>query len=172
MSSAIQDKGVMICLVSGLSGSGKTTLIERLLPALAGRGVQTATAKHHRGRVALDSEGKDTWRHRKAGAKATFFVTEGELTAFISCPEEPTLEALAALCPEGVKLLLVEGFKGLTGYPRIEIVRRGVERPLDWNDEFLCVATDLRRLDAPCPVFDLDDAQGIADLLVQRLLLL
>ncbi|GAB4258758.1 MAG: molybdopterin-guanine dinucleotide biosynthesis protein B [Deferrisomatales bacterium] len=161
---------IPICLVSGPSGSGKTTLVERLVPALAQRGVTVATVKHHRGRVDLDRPGKDTWRHRRAGARATFFVTEGEVAAFFDRPADLTPADLARLCPPGVRLVLVEGFKGLTGYPRVEVVRRGVDREVRWDDQVLCVATDRQDLEAPCPVFALDDVGGIAELLVRRLL--
>lgn len=157
-----------ICLVAGTSGSGKTTLIERLIPLLAARGVPVATAKHHRGAVEVDQPGKDTWRHRKAGARATFFVTKGELTAFVARPVEPTPDELAALCPPEVRLLLVEGFKGLTGYPRVEVVRHGVDRPFSWNEEVFAVATDVEGFTAPCPVFALDDVEGLSALLAQR----
>jgi len=159
-----------VCLVSGTSGSGKTTLVERLIPALARRGVPAATVKHHRGRVETDRVGKDTWRHRQAGARATFFVTEGEVAAFFDRPPDLVPGDLARLCPPEVRILLVEGFKGLTGHPRIEVVRRGVEREIAWSDDVLCAATDRAGLEAPCPVFPLDDAEGIADLLLNRLL--
>lgn len=159
-----------IYLISGPSESGKTTLIERLIPALEARGAPAATAKHHRGTLEVDRPGKDTWRHRRAGAKATFFVTDGALTCYFDRKDAPVPEELAALCPEGVKVLLVEGFKGLTGYRRVEVVRRGVERGFAWTDEILCVATDVVGFSAPCPVFALDDADAIAALLVQGLL--
>lgn len=161
---------IPICLVAGPSESGKTTLVERLIPALAARGVPTATVKHHRGRVELDRPGKDTWRHRRAGARATFFVTEGEVAAFFDRDPELTPTDLARLCPSEVRLLLVEGFKGLGGYPRVEVVRTAVAREVSWGNEILCVATDRADLEAPCPVFALDDADGIADLIVRRLL--
>jgi molybdopterin-guanine dinucleotide biosynthesis adapter protein len=162
---------IAVCLVSGPSGSGKTTLVERLIPALARRGVPAGTVKHHRGRIQVDREGKDTWRHRRAGARATFFVTEDEVAAFFDRPSgPPDLERLARLCPPEVRLLLVEGFKGLEGYPRIEVVRRGVERKGPWPPDVLCAATDLEGLEAPFPVLGLDDVEGIADLLVGHLL--
>jgi molybdopterin-guanine dinucleotide biosynthesis protein B len=144
--------------------------VERLIPALARRGVVTATVKHHRGRLEVDRPGKDTWRHRRAGARATFFVTPDEVVAFSDRPVGLEPADLARMCPTGVHLLLVEGFKGLTGYPRIEVVREGVERELACSEEVLCVATDVESLELACPVLRLDDAEGITDLLVQRLL--
>src|SRR5512146_1300573 len=88
---------IAICLVSGPSGSGKTTLVERLIPALAARGVPTATVKHHRGRIEVDQPGKDTWRHRRAGARATFFVTAEEVIAFLDRPPDLVPADLARL---------------------------------------------------------------------------
>jgi molybdopterin-guanine dinucleotide biosynthesis protein B len=158
-----------VCLVSGRSGSGKTTLVEKLIPALAARGVPCATVKHHRDAVATDRPGKDTWRHRRAGARATFLVTGEEVIAWVDRPAELGLEHLARHCPPGVRLLLVEGFKGLRGFPRVEVVRSGVERELPCNDDVLCVATNIDGLPATCPVLSLDDAGAVADLLVNSL---
>lgn len=169
MSSPAGRRPVRICLVAGPSESGKTTLIERLLPALARRGVAAATVKHHRGAVEVDRPGKDTWRHRRAGARATFFVTEREVAAFWDRPADLTPADLVPLCPPEVELLLVEGFKGLVGYPRVEVVRQAVDRGFAWTEEVLGVATDVEGFEAPCPVFALDDAEGLADLLVRRL---
>jgi len=157
-----------VCLISGPSGSGKTTLVERLIPALARRGFGVATVKHHRGPVQVDRPGKDTWRHRQAGARATFFVTRDEVAVFQDRPAGLTPADLVRLCPTDVDLLLVEGFKGLTGYPRVEVIRRGVEREVVWSEDVLCAATDRDGLDAPCPVFRLDDVEGIAELLTRR----
>ncbi|MDF1552223.1 MAG: molybdopterin-guanine dinucleotide biosynthesis protein B [Deferrisomatales bacterium] len=158
-----------VCLVSGRSGSGKTTLVERLIPALAARGVPCATVKHHRGRVETDRSGKDTWRHRHAGARATFLVAGDQITAWADRPVDLDPAQLAHHCPPGVRLLLVEGFKGLTGHPRIEVVRAGVERELRWTDDVLCVATDIVDLQGGAPVVSLDDAEGVADILVHSL---
>ena len=159
---------VTVCLVSGPSGSGKTTLVERLIPVLARHGFGVATVKHHRHPVELDQPGKDTWRHRRAGAKATFFVTRDEIALFQDRPAELVPGDLVRLCPPEVDLLLVEGFKELSGYPRVEVIREGVKREVVWSEEVLCAATDRAGLDAPCPVFRLDDVEGIADLMTRR----
>ncbi len=159
-----------VCLVTGPSGSGKTTLIEGLVRELRARGIGVATVKHHRGRVEVDRPGKDTWRHRRAGALATFFVTREEVVMFRDRPEGVDPGWLAAQCPPEARVLLVEGFKDQRGWPRIEVVRRGRERNVPWDEEVLCVVTDLEGLGAPCPVFALDDARGIAGLLERRLL--
>ncbi len=159
-----------VCLVTGPSGSGKTTLIEGLVRELRARGIGVATVKHHRGRVEVDRPGKDTWRHRRAGALATFFVTKEEVVMFRDRPAGVDPGWLAAQCPPEARVLLVEGFKDQRGWPRIEVVRRGRERNVPWDDEVLCVATDLEGLRAPCPVFALDDVRGIAGLLERRLL--
>ncbi len=159
----------VVCLVSGPSGSGKTTLIERLVPALARRGIQAATVKHHRHRVEVDAPGKDTWRHRRAGARATFFVTADEVVTFEDRPAGLEPEDLARRCPPGVAVLLVEGFKELRGRLRIEVVRQGRERELPCTDGVLCVATDVGGYRAPCPVVPLDDADAVAGLLVRHL---
>ena len=163
-------RALPICLVTGPSGSGKTTLIEGLVRELARRGIPVATVKHHRGRVPVDRPGKDTWRHRRAGARATFFVTADELVMFADRPAGLDPADLVPLCPPDVRLLLVEGFKDLRGYPRIEVVRKPLLREIAWDSEVLCVATDVADFRVPVPVYSLDDAAGIAGLLVSRLL--
>lgn len=156
------------CVVSGPSGSGKTTLVERLVEELARRGVKTATAKHRRDEVETDVPGKDTRRHRLAGAAATFLVTPGQITAWIDAPGEIRPEALSRLCPEGTRLLLAEGYKELHGVPRIVVEGDGGEAQPDTDT--LCVVTPRVRPLGNVPVFHRDDIAALADFLVARLL--
>jgi molybdopterin-guanine dinucleotide biosynthesis protein B len=156
------------CVVSGPSGSGKTTLVERLVAELVRRGVKTATAKHRRSPVETDVAGKDTWRHRRAGAAATFFVASGQVTAWIDAPGETRPEALAPLCPEGTRLLLAEGYKELHGIPRIVVEGEGGDAQLDADT--LCVVTPRVRPLGNVPVFHRDDIAALADFLVARFL--
>lgn len=158
-----------VCVVSGPSGSGKTTLVERLVSEFVRRGVKTATVKHRRSPVETDTEGKDTWRHRRAGAAATFFVASGQVTAWIDAPGEVRPEALAPLCPEGTRFLLAEGYKELSGCPRILVEGEGGTPPT-LDGDTLCVVTPRVRPMGNVPVFHRDDIGAIADYLVVRLL--
>lgn len=161
---------IAICLVCGTSGTGKTTLVERLVAKLTGEGIGVATGKHHRHAVEVDQPGKDTWRHRAAGATATFFATGGDLVTFYDGGPEVTPETLAARCPEGTRLLIIEGFKELTGYPRIEVVREGRPITAPHPSDILCVVTDLENVETFAPVYHLDDIDDISALIRRELL--
>lgn len=160
--------------ICGASGSGKTTLIERLIPALRGRGVRVSTLKHTHHRVPLDVPGKDSHRHRAAGAEEVMLLTaEGFALfhAFRPWEEGEAGEAgdeavrlsflLSRLAPVG--LVLIEGFKRLP-IPRLEVFRPALGRPPLWPEDpgILAIATDAPALAAPRPVFALPDTERIA----------
>jgi molybdopterin-guanine dinucleotide biosynthesis protein B len=154
-----------IVAISGRSGSGKTHLLERLIPALARRGVGVAVLKHTRHLHPFDRPGKDTDVLRRAGAVAT--AIEGPAGMALFGPPAGGLRALAKLLPP-VDLVLAEGFRS-EPVPRIEVHRRSVSR------EFLC-ARDRRVFavvtDEPPPrpirAFTPRDVDAIADLLCSR----
>src|SRR5512135_182760 len=98
--------------VVGRSKSGKTTLLEKLIRELAGRGRRVGTIKHHyHGPVTVDVPGKDSWRHRQAGAHAVALVSPD--TVFVVCDAPPalSLETLTHLAFCGADLVLTEGCK-------------------------------------------------------------
>ncbi len=158
-----------LCLVCGYSNSGKTTLVEKLVAAFSARGYLVATAKSHRGEVQTDAPGKDTWRHRKAGAIATFFVTGSEVVTFASKPAalEFSPKDLIKNCPKGTHLLLAEGFKEAEGLPRVEVLGEGQAPEL--REGTICVAAaSPASVSAPVPVFSRDDAQKICETIIER----
>lgn len=163
----MRDKTPPICLVTGQSGTGKTALVEKLLSDLTSRGYKVATAKGHKHPIGLDQPGKDTWRHRRAGAVATFLITEDETYAFIDKNEAPDPEAVAKLCPEGVDLLLVEGFKTHEGRPKV-LFSSAIPEP--GNPEILCVVSDSLTFAGEYPLFKRNDAVAIASLIVEKVL--
>lgn len=109
--------------ISGWSGCGKTTLIVALIPRLRARGLTVSTLKHAHHDVDLDTPGKDTWRHRAAGAREVILATGRRWVLLHESRDEPEpslAELLTYLRP--VDLVLVEGWK--TGdYPKLEIWR-------------------------------------------------
>ena len=109
--------------ISGWSGCGKTTLIEALIPRLRARGLTVSTLKHAHHDVDLDTPGKDTWRHREAGAREVILATGRRWALLHELRDEPEpalTDLLSYLQP--VDLVLVEGWK--TGaYPKLEIWR-------------------------------------------------
>ena len=134
---------------AGYSGSGKTTLVEKLIPALKLRGLRVSVVKHAHHKFDIDHPGKDTFRHREAGAFEVVVASHN-----------------------GVDWVLVEGFKH-SDLPKIEVWRAASSKPVRYvNDDFVvAIATDspgqlpeatLR------PVLDLNDAEAVADFLLNN----
>jgi len=121
----------MIPVVSfvGKSGSGKTTLIEKIIPELTREGWRVATIKHsHRG-FDIDREGKDSWRHRKAGARMAV-MSSPEQIAVIEKPERDLdIAEVRDQYIHDVDIVLSEGFKG-NPCPKIEVFRSVLKREM------------------------------------------
>ena len=129
--------------VVGWSGSGKTTLIERVLPLLRATGISVSTVKHAHHGFDMDRPGKDSYRHRAAGAREVMVVSGGRWALLHEAGEAmPPLSALLGrLTP--VDLVLMEGFKTYP-FPKLEVWRPALGKPPIWPDEagILAVATD------------------------------
>jgi molybdopterin-guanine dinucleotide biosynthesis protein B len=149
---------------AGWSGSGKTTLMTALIPELVARGISVSTIKHAHHAFDVDQPGKDSWRHREAGATEVLVSSERRwaLIHELRDAPEPTLDALVAhLSP--VDLLLVEGFKRHP-HPKIEVYRAALGKPLIYPDDafVVAIASDARLLEAPLPWLPLDDPPAVA----------
>ena len=107
----------VIVAVVGSSNSGKTTTVEALIRGLTKRGYTVASAKHiPEPEFTIDTEGKDTWRHIKAGASTVLSVAPNELTAIKKVDTTNySLEQVIAEFPDEVDIIILEGFKGLIG---------------------------------------------------------
>jgi molybdopterin-guanine dinucleotide biosynthesis protein B len=151
--------------VAGWSGSGKTTLIEGLLPALAAHGMRVSTLKRTHHDVDLDKPGKDSFRHRQAGA---FEVMVASDTRFALLRETPGGLDLAALLGRlaPVDLVLVEGFK-MDALPKLEVFRPSLGKPRLWpgTPGIIAVAAD-GAVTGDLPCLDLNDATAVAGWLV------
>ena len=151
----------------GYSGSGKTTLIERLIAQLRLAGQRVSVVKHAHHAFDIDHEGKDSWRHRQAGAFEVVIASNRRLAKIREYPvaEEPTVEQLLAELVD-CDWALVEGFKHAP-LVKIEVWRAATGKPAQYpHDPFVvAIATDsAAALPEPTglPVFDLDDADAIA----------
>jgi molybdopterin-guanine dinucleotide biosynthesis protein B len=152
---------------AGWSGSGKTTLIEKLIPLFVKRGIHVSLIKHAHHSFDIDVPGKDSYRHRQAGA-AEVLVTSSRrwvLMHELRGEQEPSFEdQVKHLSP--CDLLIVEGFK-FAPIPKLEVWRAATgEGLLHPNDpHIVAVATDTR-LETSLPQLDLNDHQGIAAFIV------
>lgn len=149
--------------ITGWSGAGKTTLLTALVPLLIARGLGVSTIKHAHHDFDLDQPGKDSWRHRTAGAREVV-IAGARRWALLheNRGEEPDLEALLArLAP--VDLVLVEGFKA-SAHPKIEVHRPALGRPAIWpgRADIVAVAADAALPGCDRPVLDLGDPPAIA----------
>ena len=153
--------------IAGFSGSGKTTLIEKLIPAIRARGLRVSVIKHAHHGFDLDRPGKDSWRHREAGASEVLMLSGQRwvLMHELRGVEEPTLAAqLAILSP--CDLVLIEGFKAAP-VPKVEVFRPANGKPPLWpeNPHVVAVATDAA-IDTALPMLDVNDPAAIADFIL------
>lgn len=154
--------------VMGWKNSGKTGLMERLVAEITGRGFTVSTVKHVHHDVDLDIPGKDTFRHRAAGATETVLASAHRFALMHEHRgPEPELPAiLSRLAP--VDLILVEGYKR-DAHPKIEVWREETGHPLIQPGDPLvrAVATDAV-LSLPVAVLDLNDAAQVADFILRE----
>jgi len=159
-----------ILLLAGYSSSGKTTLLEQILSGLTARGYRVATVKHTSKAVRMDEEGKDSWRHREAGAVATFLVAANGVAAYMEKDEKTGPDTLSPLCPEGTDLLLVEGFKGISGHPRIEVFGEGAEVTAPGPETILRVTAHDDLADHGNGIYSRDEVDGVVEAIAEKLL--
>ena len=151
--------------VVGWKNSGKTGLVERLVRALSRRGLSVSTLKHAHHDIDLDRPGRDSWRHREAGASEVALVTSSRLVLQRRLgegePEPELAEVVAAMRP--VDVVLAEGFKAAVGVPKLECWREACAKPpLALRDEaILALAAQGRVPPVRAPVLDLDDTEAI-----------
>lgn len=159
---------------AGFSGSGKTTLVEKLIPALKLRGLRVSVVKHAHHDFDIDHPGKDTFRHRDAGAFEVVVASDQRLALMreFERPAQLTVHHLIAELYEGVDWVLVEGFKS-SNLLKVEVWRAGSGKPARYpDDDFItAIATDApEQLPEPTlrPVLDLNDADAVAQWLVDN----
>jgi molybdopterin-guanine dinucleotide biosynthesis protein B len=151
----------------GRSNSGKTTLIERVIPELVRAGYKVATVKHAGHGFDLDTEGKDSWRHKRAGASSVMVLSKGSMAMFADVSDQMTVEEVRdRFLDRTYDLIIAEGWKH-EGYPKIVIVREQVgEIPVS-TEGLLAVVSD-RQVDLSVPLFGLDDVVGVAALIMKQ----
>ncbi len=167
-----------IISIVGLSGSGKTTLLERLIRELKWRGLRIGTIKHSSHPHPMDMPGKDSWRHKEAGAERTLFVGPDCLQYVADLTDDPTPATLAKSYMSGLDVVLVEGFLTEEG-DKIEVVRsERSTKPIctpgaseEGVGGLIAVMSDLDVAELGKPgveVLELDDIEGLANLIMER----
>ncbi|MDD2252073.1 MAG: molybdopterin-guanine dinucleotide biosynthesis protein B [Dehalococcoidales bacterium] len=159
-----------IITIVGRSNSGKTTLVEKLTRELTSRGYRIATIKDSHKQPSFDSDGKDSARHMAAGSVATAIRTQQEVVVFHhNCREEEvSLEEISRLLGENADLIIAEGFK-YADAAKIEVHRKGRDL-LDNPKRLVAIATE-EKLNTKARQFDINDANGICDLLEKGFIL-
>lgn len=162
---------VPVLSIVGCGQCGKTTMVERLIAEFNHRGFVVGTLKHDVHGFSMDHEGKDTWRHKQAGARAVLIIGPDQVGLVRSTPrgELSVYDAIELLGP--VDLVITEGFKRLS-FPKIEIfssVRNEGALLCGDDPNLLAVAGDLP-LETTVPRFDWNDTVAIADLIETKLL--
>ncbi len=146
----------------GWSGSGKTTLLTAMLPLLRARGLRVSTIKHAHHGFDIDRPGKDSYRHRAAGAHEVLVAsaTRWALLHELDGPEPALPALLARLAP--VDLVLVEGFRQ-AACPKLEVHRPSLGQPPLWpgRPDIVAVASDAALPDCDRPVLPLGDAASV-----------
>jgi len=163
----------VVCF-AGYSGSGKTTLVEGVIGALKLRGLRVSVVKHAHHKFDIDHPGKDTWRHRQAGAFEVVAASSQRMALVREFEQEAqlTVHQLIAHWYEGVDWVLVEGFKQ-SDLLKVEVWRADAGQPTRYPDDDFVVAIatdDANRLPAPTlrPLLDINDPDAVAQWLVDQ----
>ena len=154
--------------IVGWSGSGKTTLMLDLLPVLIGRGYQISTMKHTHHNFDMDKPGKDSFRHREAGAYEVL-ITGSNRWALLHenrNEPEPDIETLLyTMAP--VDLVLIEGFKSHP-HSKLEVYRPTIGKPLlaTSDPSIVAVVSDQPLEKLRLPVLDLNNISAVGDFII------
>jgi len=157
-----------IISIVGASGSGKTTLLEKLIPELGGRGFRVGTIKHDVHNFQMDRPGKDSWRHRQAGARATILSSPYQIGMVMDVDYDHPVVELAQLFTD-VDLILTEGYKRGEN-PKVEVFRPEIcDEPLCKGDKMLVALISDEPLEMGVPRFSPSQPKELADFLVAAL---
>jgi molybdopterin-guanine dinucleotide biosynthesis protein B len=153
---------IPIISIVGKSDSGKTTLIEKLVPELTRRGYRVATVKHDVHGFEVDRKGKDSWRHKKAGAHTVVISSPHKVALIRDVEKDLTLDEIREKLIQDVDLILSEGYKKDV-QPKIEIFRKEKHKELlcTKEDHLVAIASN-KKFNIGVPCFGLEDMKGLA----------
>lgn len=155
--------------ISGFSGSGKTTLVESLIPLLGARGQRISVVKHAHHSFNIDHKGKDTWRHREAGAFEVVVASDTRLALMreFEQPRTLTVHQMIAELDDSVDWVIVEGFKH-SDLQKVEVWRASQGQRARYVDDpfIVAIATDSPEqlpVATQRPVLDLNQPEAVVD---------
>lgn len=154
--------------VAGFKNAGKTTLVERLVRHLTHRGYRVSTVKHAHHSFDIDHEGRDSFRHRAAGASEVAVVSASRWAIIHESRDEaepPLADILAKL--GACDLVIIEGYKRDT-HDKIEVRNLSLDHPKLAGEDptVVAIAATGPIADAPVPVFDRDDVTALSDFII------
>lgn len=157
---------IPLVIIAGWSGSGKTTFLEKLIPEFRKRDLRVGAIKHHHGEFELDRPGKDSWRHKEAGAEITLISSPEKIGMIMDMDHDPGIDELTPYLLN-MDIIVVEGYKGAKK-PKVEIFRSAVhDKPRFLDDpDLIAIVSDID-LTLNIPEFRLDDVEGLVNFLIQ-----
>lgn len=161
---------IPIVSVVGRSDTGKTTLIEKLVGELVTRGYKVGTIKHDVHGFEIDKEGKDSYRHKKAGSKTTIISSPQKVAVVKDVEKDHEIGEIAFKFIDDVDIIVTEGYKR-NNKPKIEIFRKEAYTDLlcSKRDNLIAIATNSKH-DINVPQFDINDAKGLVDFIEKKFL--
>jgi len=155
-----------ILSIVGYSNAGKTTLMEKLVAGLVAKDLRIATIKHSHHQPEMDTPGKDSWRHKQAGASTSLLVGSEKMLMVSDVDEALNPELLTARLFSDYDLVLVEGYASVAG-AKIEVVRAERSQALRCNEsELIAVATDIESFNVAVPVLDLNQPNEVINFIL------
>jgi molybdopterin-guanine dinucleotide biosynthesis protein B len=161
---------IPILSIVGKSDSGKTTLIEKLVPELTHRGYRVATVKHDVHGFEVDREGKDSWRHKQAGAHTVIISSPKKIALIRDVEKDSTLDEIRRRWVQDVDLLISEGYKKDV-QPKIEVFRKEKHKKLlcTKKDNLVAIVSN-RKFNVGVPCFHLEDMKGLSNFIEKEFL--
>ena len=157
--------------IIGKKNCGKTTLIERLIPDFIDLGYRVGTIKHHHGDISIDQPGKDTWRHKQAGAEVVLLSSASSMALIRDTSRELTVHELVNLYFSDMDLVLTEGYKKEPN-PKVEIFRSAVHsEPLPDPEGYLIARMSDVQTDTNILHFGLDESRALAQFIAEKIIM-
>jgi molybdopterin-guanine dinucleotide biosynthesis protein B len=154
----------------GKPNCGKTTLIEKLIPALAEKGVRVGTIKHHHGDIQMDTPGKDSWRHKQAGAQVVLLSSPVGIGLIQDTAGDTPVEDLVSRYFQEVDLVIAEGYKWST-LPKIEVFRSTVyDEPMQEPGKTLIAMVSDVEIRQDLPWFKYDDIGSLVEFILEKII--